>query len=191
MSTIINGTSSAITFPDSSVQNTSALVGGYVPYANLPAGSVLQVVSATKTDVASFTSSTFTDVTGLSVSITPKSSTSKILVIVSVYCAWANAVAKIGGRIVRNSTAICLGDAAGSRTPVSGSAYWAVNADSPACVGVNFLDSPATTSATTYKWQANNMDASGTVYINRGSTDSDTSTTPRLASTITVMEIAG
>lgn len=39
MSTIINGTSSAITFPDSSVQNTSALVSGYVPYANLPAGA--------------------------------------------------------------------------------------------------------------------------------------------------------
>jgi len=71
MSTIINGTSNAVTFPDSSVQNTSAIVSGYVPYANMPAGSVLQVVNATYATQASSSSSTFAD-TGLTATITPK-----------------------------------------------------------------------------------------------------------------------
>jgi hypothetical protein len=55
---------------------------GTVPAARLPAGSVLQVVSTVKTDTFTTVSSSYVDVTGLSVSITPTSATSKILVLV-------------------------------------------------------------------------------------------------------------
>jgi len=48
MTTVINGSTDAITFPDATIQNTSAIVSGKVPYTNLPTGSVLQVVQAIK-----------------------------------------------------------------------------------------------------------------------------------------------
>ena len=180
---IAGDTSGSVTLSAPSVAGTTTLTlpstsGNVLTSASsltssqLPTGSVLQVVSATKTDTASFTSSTFADVTGLSVSITPRSASSKFLIIVNVYGGWQNAVSKIGGRLVRNSTAICIGDAAGSRTSVSGSAYWATSSFGAVSIGVNYLDSPATTSSITYKWQASSMDNAGTVTINRAA-DSD------------------
>jgi hypothetical protein len=155
------------------------------------AGKVLQVVSATKTDTQSFSTTTFTDVTDLSVSITPSSASNKILVLTNVNGGWENGVAKIGGRIMRDSTAIAIGDASGSRIRLTGSVYFGVNCQSPVSMGMNFLDSPNTTSATTYKFQVSRLDASGTVYVNKAESDGDTTTVPRTASSITVMEIAG
>ena len=159
--------------------------------SNLPAGSVLQVVSATKTDTASFTSSTFSDVTGLSVSITPSSSSNKILILVNVNGSWQNGITKIGGRLMRDSTAIAIGDAAGSRTRLTSELYFGVNGDTFLPMSMNYLDSPSTTSATTYKWQANSMDNAGTVYINKAYVDSDATYVGRGVSSITVMEIKG
>jgi len=151
-------------------------------------GSVLQCLSTTKTDTFGTTSTTYTDITGLSVSITPKFSTSKIFVSVDLGCSSAS-----GGRtefqLVRNSTAIGVGDTAGSRT--TGNA--AVNSyQSAGMVNASFsyLDSPATTSATTYKVQIAFIDNSGTTYINRTVNDDDSSSRSRTSSTITVMEIA-
>ena len=157
----------------------------------LPAGTggkVLQIVSTTKTDTFTTTSTTFTDVTGLSVSITPSSSSSKILVISHVSNAsWYNQIAI---RLVRNSTAISVGDTAGSRVPVtttsmtSGSSYFSN-------VGFMYLDSPSTTSATTYKIQISTTNfAASTVYINRGVDDTVNNNIQRGTSSITVMEIA-
>lgn len=164
---------------------------GSLPDANAPSGSVLQVVSATKSDTASFTSSTFADVTGLSVSITPISSSSKILVFSTVNVAWQQAVTKAGYRIMRDSTPIGVGDSAGSRPRVSGAAYIDTPNYTPEGLSMNHLDSPATTSAVTYKIQMCSIDNSGTVYINRAFGDPDQTIVPRTASSITVMEIAG
>jgi hypothetical protein len=55
---------------------------------------------------------------------------------------------------------------------------------------VSVLDSPATTSATTYKVQIRNV-SGGTAYVNRQVTDTDSTSFNRTASTITVMEVAG
>jgi len=55
---------------------------------------------------------------------------------------------------------------------------------------VFYLDSPATTSATTYKIQIYNNNGSGTIYINRSQDDTNASNFPRGVSSITVMEIA-
>ena len=160
-------------------------------FASGVGGKVLQVVSATKTDTASSSSSTFADITGLSVSITPSSASNKILVIAYINVAYDYATSRIATRIMRDSTALAIGDSAGSRIRTSGSAYVDIANYAPIVISVNYLDSPNTTSATTYKWQFSSMNNTGTVYINRSETDTDANDNARTASGITVMEIAG
>jgi hypothetical protein len=161
--------------------------------ASLPTGSVLQVVSTAKTDTFSLAATTtFTDITGLSVSITPTSATSKIYVVVSVGGASMSAGGSQAYRLVRGSTAIGVGAAAGTRQPTSFRDFNG-STDGNAAFGgytFSFLDSPATVSATTYKLQL--IVQTGTGYINRSTTDSDTDNVwgTRSASTITVMEIS-
>jgi hypothetical protein len=189
MSTIINGTSSAITFPDSSVQNTSAIVSGYVPYANLPAGSVLQVVSTVKSDGFSTTSGSAVDITGLSVTITPKFATSKILITSNIYSgSGVSPYPKF--TLVRNGTGIFVGDAAGSATRQSaGANTGAAQTNQTTCATSIYLDSPATTSALTYKWQV--FTFSGRFVAINTTQDTSDLNGASVPSTITVMEIAG
>ena len=157
---------------------------GTIAAAALPAGTVLQVVSTTKTDVFSTTSTSYTDITGLSVSITPKFSTSKIYVIVSVY--QSNALTdgrRTLTQLVRGTTPICIGTGG---IGTAGSTYnGSASVESSGPFSISYLDSPATTSSTTYKMQANSVDNS-TMYINRSSATQFSG-----ASSITVMEIAG
>lgn len=144
---------------------------------------VLQVVSTTKTDTFSTTAGTWVDVTGLSLSITPSSTSSKILVTAS-YALMGSSVAVAASRLMRDSTAIFVGDSAGgTRTQVSASAYDTENSLAES-VSVNILDSPSSTSAITYKIQVNG----NPTYINRSHTDG--TNFPRYASTITAMEIS-
>ena len=151
--------------------------------------SILQVVAATKTDTFTTTSGSFTDVTGLSVSITPYATTSKILVLATL-----NVFAGNGGyfhaRVMRGSTPIFIGDAAGSRAQT-----WFTTANTPSSVDTRsmmHLDSPATTAATTYKIQIQLVVGAGspTLYVNRTAADTNDATNPRTASNITVMEVA-
>jgi hypothetical protein len=159
-------------------------------YSDYTNGSVIQVQSTTKTDTFSASNSNvFTDITGLSVSITPTSSSSKILVTTNVIgSATSNGVANI--QLIRGSTAICIGDAASARTRATISTD-SNGLDQVVTASFNFLDSPATTSATTYKLAINTGDTGGTAYINRTLGDGDNLYQGRYASTITVMEIAG
>jgi hypothetical protein len=155
------------------------------------AGKVLQVVSATKTDTASSSSSTFADITGLSVSITPSSASNKILVIAYINGGYDYLTSKVATRIMRNSTALAIGDSAGNRIRVSGYTYIESDSYSPFVTSVNYLDSPSSTSSLTYKWQFSGLDNAGTVYVNRSEVDTDSTIYGRTASGITVMEIAG
>jgi hypothetical protein len=171
--------------------NSNSLATGVPSRANLPAGSVLQVVSTTKTDTFSTaTTGSWVDVTGMSVSITPTSSSSKVLVIVDLALALSTVTDIVQQRLVRGSTVICVGDSRGSRNPVSGAAGVissnSINANHTR--GFNFLDSPATTSSTTYKVQV--FSTTGTKFVNRCGEDFDSSTFYTSTSTITVMEIA-
>jgi len=153
--------------------------------------TILQVVSATKTDTQTISSAppTFVDVTSLSVTLTPFSTTSKFL------CIWTVNVGNgaDGGtahvRLNRNGTAIGLADAADLRTTGS-SAY--INT---AIVGQvipssnSYLDSPATTSSVTYKIT---MSSNNTSYVNRSSRDNDAAAYDgRVPSSLTVLEISG
>jgi hypothetical protein len=151
------------------------------------AGKVLQVVSTTKTDTFTSTSTSPVDVTGLSVSITPSSATSKVMVFVTVNGNGQNA--SNGGvfRLLRGSTDIAMPTSTGSRAAGFGSIF--VDADSQTgSTSTNFLDSPATTSATTYKIQGF-ASSSGSFQVNRPANDADQSSRPRNVSSITVMEI--
>jgi hypothetical protein len=157
-------------------------------------GSILQVVQTVKSDTFSLTSTTYTDVTGLSATITPSSSSSKILVLCDI---------KLGHnvdydphfRIVRNSTAIHLGDAAGTRprgsgvfTAYAGSGTYGYSIGSAIA---NALDSPSTTSAVTYKIQIATY-SPNTVYVNRSNRFQDGGTyDTTVPSSITLMEISG
>lgn len=152
-------------------------------------GHVVQVVSTTKTDVFSTTSASFTDITGLSASITPKFNTSKILVVCH-YSGSSNGVSsrRVPVRLVRDSTAISVGDASGSRTLASTS----TNAHDAVVIGsgsFTYLDSPSTASVVTYRLQTFGI-ASTTVSINRSITDTDSNQFERTTSGITLMEIA-
>jgi hypothetical protein len=154
-------------------------------------GSVLQVVSSTKTDTAVFSSDSYIDLIDLSVTITPSSTSSKILITGSIKGAGTSTVCRLHGRLVRNGTPIFVGDAAGSRD-LCAFEFYKADAEGVDDASLNFLDAPNTTSAVTYKIQAREINAqASSVFVNRNQADPDASKTPRFASTITVMEIAG
>jgi hypothetical protein len=162
-----------------------------VPKAALPAGSVLQVVSATKTDVASYNSQTFADISGMSVSITPSSATSKILVFYNGSFSQDATSERTFIRLLRNSTDILLGDASGSnRVRISNGMRLSTATSDVRVMSNIFLDSPNTTSATTYKLQWARGSVSNTIYINQQASSGDDANGFTTASTITVMEIA-
>jgi len=137
---------------------------------------VLQTVSTTLTTAVSVGGSAWGDVTGLAATITPSATSSKILIIASVN-GGTSAQFKITG-----------GNAAsyrGTGGDQAASATYAGNNDYIENAVMLYLDSPATTSATTYQVQAKDK-VGVTVYINR----SQNSATAYTASTITVMEIS-
>ena len=152
------------------------------------AGQVIQVLSTTKTDTFSTASTSFVDVTGLSVSITPSSASNKILIIANVY---GNNTGQYSfARLMRDSTEICIADTNSSNVRSSFANYYTADDAGLVAGGQNHLDSPATTSSITYKIQVTTGGA-GTIYINRGTTSDTGSSRGRTASSITVMEIKG
>ncbi len=151
-------------------------------------GSILQVVQTVKTDPFSTTTiNTWVDITGVSATITPSSTSSKILVMCSLYGS-----SQTNGfvRLVRGSTGICVGDAAGSRAQVSsGSFYTYGDGNIASTQPITFLDSPATTSATTYKVQT--WINANIILFNQDRAGVDNQDRARGASTITIMEVSG
>lgn len=150
---------------------------------------VLQVVQGTLATAATTTSGTLTD-TGLSVSITPSSATSKILVISSVMASKSDGAHSAYFTILRDSTNLVVPTSPGSRIAricqipgdITGMQYYM------STLNWTWLDSPASTSALTYKVQYNVN--GGTGCINRTFWDSDLAGAARGVSTITVMEIS-
>jgi hypothetical protein len=156
-----------------------------------PAGIGSNVVQTVKTDTFITSSGTYTTVTGLTVSITPTLATSKILVIADVKVGQTNSGRTANIRLVRGASALYVGDAASSRTS---SSFGAVGQFSTAGFGMFgptlvFLDSPNTTSSTTYGFEIMSPN-SGSAVVNRYGDDADDSNRPRTASSITVIEVA-
>ena len=118
------------------------------------AGKVLQVVSVTKTDTFTSTSTSHVDITNLSLSITPSSTSSKIQIIAMLSCGATN-TASCHFLIDRGGSPIIRGDEAGSR-PRSTTSVQSNASGQPMSATINTIDSPATTSSTTYKIQMRN-----------------------------------
>jgi hypothetical protein len=153
-------------------------------------GKVLQVLQAVKSDAFSTTSTSLVDVSGLSVTITPTSTSSKILVTVDLHI--SSSYYTSHAQLVRGSTHLYKGNAAGNR-PID-TITFAQNDSADGIMqrsSATYLDSPSTTSATTYKIQASaRKDGGHAGYINRTEQDRDTTGYDnRGASSITVMEI--
>ncbi len=153
------------------------------------AGEVIQVVSTTKSDTFTSTSNTFTDITGLSVTITPSASANKILVMAHVTGNGAVGTSHSFFRMMRDSTVIYAGDTAGVRTSGFLNGIESNNNDTETGTGI-FLDSPSSTSSITYKIQGRTH-GSNTFYVNRSATDADNEGCGRFTSSITVMEVKG
>tara|TARA_R110002124_G_C8602468_1_gene484475 strand:+ start:34 stop:555 length:522 start_codon:yes stop_codon:yes gene_type:complete len=168
------------------------VIGDGLATSGLPAGCVLQVLQTPKTDTFSTSSTSFADITGLSVNITPSSTSSKVLVFMDCKVASTNNVTAFV-RIMRDSTAIYVGDDAGDRISATMG-----NSDDPSDqfafqMSGMFLDSPNTTSQVAYKIQISSEGSgnTGTVFLNRSQADTDNNQQGRYASSITVWEIAG
>jgi hypothetical protein len=156
-------------------------------------GHVVQVVSTTKTDVfsASVASGGTVAVTGLTAAITPRSTLSRIFIVASVFGDGPDNISIIptrNGSVITGAT----GDASESRGRI-----FAGNGDASAFTQVGgsasilFLDSPSTTSSTTYGINLfSTSGATNTLFVNRTLGDGNSSFVPRGTSTITLMEIA-
>ena len=190
----MNATSLQMVGSNVSLAGTNVFTSGKLVTAAQPIGAVLQVIQAVKTDTFSSSSATFGNVTGLTVSITPTSSSNKILISgVMQTSSLSNDMYKI--RIAKNGTAIFVGDTVAGATSALSQfySYTASNLGnwSTLPVPVYYLDSPATTSAVTYSWQIRTQSDGNTVWVNRTSDQSGNSTQNFYgASSIIVMEIA-
>ena len=156
-------------------------------------GAILQVQSFVYTnDDKSSSGSTFVD-TGLTVSITPTATSSKIMVMAQVSMG-ASSNYRYAIRLVRDSTDIFVGDASGTaRIRATASQLGTGGHSIDFTFPVMFLDSPtipSTPIAITYKIQAAAEQAGGSWYLNRGASQNDNSTIYVVASSITVMEIS-
>ena len=162
MAIVINGTGT--------ISGISATDGLSSPQT----GSVLQVVQGTFATEISTASSSFSD-TGLTASITPKFATSKILVIVDVTGTGKDAAnTRLQLKLLRGASSLY-------NFSVNGGYNGVTQSQEIGTCSTNYLDSPATTSSTTYKVQYSNFSAAGIVLVCWGNT----------TSTITLMEIAG
>ena len=182
------GNSVIIAAPDSNPASDRTLKlpsdgDGTILTSNSSVGKILQVKQTFKNDAASISSGTFADISGLTVSITPSATSSKILYIGSLYLASSSSEANFRLKRTIGGTATDIGvssvlddDADGSFAHGGGARYGGQSFE--------FLDSPNTTSAITYgiRWRIH----SGTTYLNR-TWDANWF---HGASAITVMEIA-
>ena len=172
----------------------------------LPAGTILQVKSVTKTDTASNYSSSNTSwriggTTGstFGVAITPRSATSKMLITGTLSCSVTGPQYNIGVHVMKytgsGSAEIISGataDAASNRKRVTSVTEMNHSENTQQTAPFNYLDTAGQTTEIIYSLGLNNPSStSRTVYINRGVSDTDQAYYPRAVSTITVMEIAG
>tara|TARA_Y100001970_G_scaffold286655_1_gene409370 strand:- start:1549 stop:2082 length:534 start_codon:yes stop_codon:yes gene_type:complete len=168
-----------------------------VPRDGLPSGSsggIIQVRSTTLTTTATYAISgmTWTEVSGLTTTITPTRSDSKILCMVSIGAIASNGNnQRYGMALRRGSTNIGVNSDGSSHTRANWCYTGRDLGNAPdAHISYTYLDSPASTSAQTYKVMIT-TEGSYTLYINRSSGDSDSSSVFRAASTFTLMEISG
>lgn len=175
---------------DGAIDNAAISSSAAIATSKLGAGAILQVKQTVKTDSFTTTSTSYVDITGFSVSITPTSTSSKILVMVTIGALAVSGASGILVNLKRGTTTIVSNSDGGSADTndawsASGAQLYTNNDRFNRPNVINYLDSPSSTSAQTYKCQI--LVGSGTGYFNRWGTNTDQAH----VSTITVMEIAG
>jgi hypothetical protein len=166
--------------------DSSVFLAGDNTWIAAGGGKIGQVVSTTKTDTATSTSTSLADMTGMTLNITPAATSSKVLVFADIKMMNTDGTACIVS-LLRDSTEIYIGDAASPRLRASTYVFGSHNREIWQ-QGIHFLDSPSSTSELTYKLQWQTESAS-TMYLNRGQDDSSGAFYPRYASSITAMEV--
>jgi hypothetical protein len=164
---------------------------GNITTPGITTGKVLQVVSTLKTDKFSTTSTSETDITGLSVNITPSSTSSKILIMSHITVS-SNQISGNHFRVLRGTTPVGVGSD-GSRTPMGFVSDGGV-ADSNRAIttgAYTFIDEPSSTSQLTYKVTVTQFNGSNTVRVNTNGTLGGQTYDDIFTSGITAMEIAG
>ena len=160
----------------------------------MPVALTTSTFTLSEIDTSTFSSSstnTYVDLSGLSVSITPSAADSKILILMNAYFTYSTGMAHV--RLMRDTTEI--GSATASSSQIGNIMGFRINDSDPYGLSVwpganHFIDSPSTTSATTYKLQGTlGSSYSGTFYVNRSPNDTDANYGWRVPSNITVMEI--
>lgn len=174
--------------PISQIQSAS-LASGVPASSNMPTGSVLQVVQATTQTAVVVNTATWTD-SNLSATITPKFASSKILVMFTQIIRGQNQTSgsyvAVGTQLLRNSTVIWypISDASGPYNINFGS-NTSNSPNARITLSQNYLDSPATTSAITYKTQGRRYDSTSFMTFNENDTVYNS------MSVMILMEIAG
>jgi len=169
---------------------------GNLSWTTPSAGKVIQIVQDTKTDTFMTSSASDVEVTGLSVSITPSSSSNKILVSIHLGMVGGQDDSYAGFTLYReiggSSTDLIKGDAGGGIRPSVTFVGMTNNFEdyNAYSASFEFLDSPNTTSAITYKIKVRSGYSNNNIYINRMHTDDNQNYTFRSASTYTAREIA-
>jgi hypothetical protein len=165
----------------------NGLAWRYVAATTPTNGTVLQVQSFSLTGQTVVSSTTWTDLTGLSATITPKSSSSKIYVNLSIqaYFTTGSGTGNSGGgvRLLRNGSVVMQSGSSDS----SGSyqIYNSSGGNISSVINIQHLDSPATTSVVTYSLQGHSYSSSITTYFNPNPAQNNAKCV------ITLMEIAG
>lgn len=152
-------------------------------------GNVIQAVQSVLTTASSTTSSTYVD-SGLSATITPGSTGNKILVIADFSSGGNDSFNRQEWTLTRGDTEIYIGDAGPSSEGRSTGKF--INGQTTVSFRARaiYLDSPATTSATTYKIRMRDGNGDGTVYFNQ-SKATNASNGTMCCSTMTLMEVVG
>ena len=157
----------------------------------LPTGSVIQTYTSKKLDDQAFTAQSMADITGMSLTVVPKSTSSKFLI--SWHLSWAHNGDNVHGHInlVGGSANLLLSDTASSRRRATMTLNMSSIVSSMFNTSGVFLDAPNTTNAHTYKLQAES--SNGQVwYVNRSGRDADNANYDgRGTSTFCVQEIKG
>ena len=129
-------------------------------------GKVLQCLTVQKTDSFTTSSATYVDVTDVTLDITPSATTSKILVILNSKISGSASGYPIYAQFLRDSTVIGSGSGSTNEDCFASSQPWSDHSRYGFPADLNWLDSPSSTSALTYKMQVR-AHTSAAVYVNR------------------------
>ena len=173
-----------MTVPSDGSVTESKIGSGAVTSSKLSSGKILQVVGTQTSTVFSTTSTSYVDVTGYSLSITPSSTSNKILVLLNFRYGNSASVAN-SCQLLRNTDVIDLGGTNNNLGNVfnghgdSGKGFGQVS--------LNYFDTPSSTSALTYKLQVLTGTGGGTLYINNRN---DGNSTTNIMGSLTLMEVS-